>query len=268
MTAPAPALLHHRLDGPEGAPPLVLGPSLGTSLTVWEPQLTELTRTHRVLRFDLPGHGGSPVGVLPDPAPGSTTVAHLTRLVLDVADHHGWRVFHYAGISLGGAIGAYLAVHHADRLASLAMVCSSARFGEPSGWRERAATVRAHGTAALLQPTPGRWFADPGTAAGPRGAALLGDLAAADRAGYAACCDALAGYDVRSGLWSVAARTLVVAGRQDPATPPAHAREIADGIPGAALAEVAGAAHLAGVERPDAVNAALRVHLDAATRGH
>ncbi|POX43549.1 3-oxoadipate enol-lactone hydrolase [Streptomyces sp. Ru73] len=260
-------MLHHRLDGPADAPPLVLGPSLGTSLAVWEPQLAELTRTHRVLRFDLPGHGGTPTDVLPSPGAGGTTVAALARLVLDLAGHHGWSTFHYAGISLGGAIGAHLAVHHADRIASLAMICSSARFGEPAGWRERAATVRAHGTAAMAQATPGRWFADPGTAAGPRGSGLLADLAAADRAGYAACCDALAGYDVRSDLWSVAARTLVVAGRQDSATPPAHAREIADGIPGAALVEVAGAAHLAGVERPDAVNAALRVHLDAATAG-
>ncbi|MEU7486199.1 alpha/beta fold hydrolase [Streptomyces sp. NPDC042319] len=267
MTRTAPPLLHHRLDGPEDAPPLVLGPSLGTSLAVWEPQLTELARTHRVLRFDLPGHGSAPAGVLPDPTPGATTVADLARLVLDLVDHHGWRTFHYAGISLGGAIGARLAVDHADRLASLAMICSAARFGEPAGWRERAATVRAHGTAAVLQATPGRWFADPGTAAGPRGTALLGDLSAADPAGYAACCDALAGYDVRAALWSVTARTLVIAGRQDPATPPALAREIADGVPGAALVGVTGAAHLAGVERPDAVNAALRVHLDAATAG-
>lgn len=267
MTSPVPQLLHHRLDGPEDAPPLVLGPSLGTSLAVWEPQLAELTRTHRVLRFDLPGHGSTPTFVLPDAAPGATTVADLARLVLHLADHHGWSTFHYAGISLGGAIGAHLAVHRPDRVASLAMVCSSARFGEPAGWHERAAAVRENGTAPMLGPTPGRWFADPGTAAGPRGTALLADLAAADRTGYAACCDALAGYDVRSQLWSVAARTLVVAGRQDPATPPAHAREIVDGVPGAALAEVAGAAHLAGVERPDAVDAALRVHLDAADRG-
>src|SRR5215470_16214821 len=114
MTAqPHGPLLHHSLDGPEGAPALILGPSLGTSLAVWEPSLPELARTHQVLRFDLPGHGGSPASVLPA---GTTTVADLARLVLDLADHHGWQRFAYAGVSLGGAIGAHLALHQPDRV--------------------------------------------------------------------------------------------------------------------------------------------------------
>lgn len=258
--------LHHRLDGPEGAPPLILGPSLGTSLRVWEPSLPELARTHRVLRFDLPGHGGSPSTVLPDGAAGATTVAGLARLVLDLADHHGWQRFGYAGISLGGAIGAHLALHHPDRVSSLAMICSSARFGEPESWLERAKLVRAKGTRAMVDATPGRWFtADFGGS--PAAAALVGDLVAADDAGYAACCDALASYDLRADLPRIAAPTLVIAGREDPATPPAHARELVDGIPGAGLLEVAGAAHLAGVERPEVVTAALCQHFAAASPG-
>ncbi|HEV7626460.1 MAG TPA: alpha/beta fold hydrolase, partial [Streptomyces sp.] len=83
-----------------------------------------------------------------------------------------------------------------------------------------------------------------------------------DAVGYAACCDAIAAFDLRDRLAEVTVPTLVVAGRQDPATPPAHAREIADCIPGAALLEVAGAAHLANAECPDPVTAALLVHHD------
>ncbi|MBQ0985685.1 3-oxoadipate enol-lactonase [Streptomyces sp. F63] len=258
-------LAHHRLDGPENAPPLILGPSLGTSTAVWEPQTARLARTHRVLRWDLPGHGGSPADVLPSwDAPGTTTVAELAGLVLDLADHHGWTRFAYAGISLGGAIGAHLAAHHPERVGALALVCSSARFGEPDAWRERARLVRERGTGAVLDATPGRWFADPAAAAASRhGAAVLADLAAADRNGYAACCDALAGYDLRPRLGGIGAPTLVVAGRDDPATPPAHARELADGIPGADLLELAHAAHLAGLDRPAALGAALSAHFGA-----
>ncbi|WP_433241722.1 alpha/beta fold hydrolase [Streptosporangium sp. CA-135522] len=263
----SPHLLHHDLDGPAGAPPLVLGPSLGTSLAVWEPQLSALSRTHRVMRFDLPGHGGSPADLLPDLSPGATSVADLARLVLDLADHHGWAGFHYAGVSLGGAIGAHLALHHPGRIISLAVVCSSARFGEPGAWWDRARSVRDEGTGPLLATAPGRWFAAAGTAATPRGAGLLADLAGTDPAGYAACCDALAGYDLRAELAEIDTPTLVVAGRQDPATPPAHARELTDGIPRASLVEIAGAAHLAGVERPEAVTAALCAHLRAASGG-
>ncbi|WP_084963577.1 3-oxoadipate enol-lactonase [Thermoactinospora rubra] len=248
-------LPHHRLDGPERGEPLVLGPSLGTSLRVWEPQVAALARRFRVLRFDLPGHGGSP-------ALEPLTVEDLARQVLELAGHHGWESFHYAGVSLGGAIGATLAVRHPERLRSLALVCSSARFGEPEGWRERAELVRAQGTAPLLEAAAGRWFPSGGTAE-PLARALLGDLEAADPVGYAACCDALAGYDLRHDLPKIATPTLVIAGREDPATPPAHARQLADGIPGATLVEIPGAAHLATVNRPEAVTAALLAHLPA-----
>ncbi|KAK1179078.1 4-carboxymuconolactone decarboxylase [Streptomyces sp. NBS 14/10] len=254
-------LPHHLLDGPATAPPLILGPSVGTSLAVWEPQLPALARTHRVLRWDLPGHGRSPAGLLP--SDGSATVGDLAALVLRLADAQGWERFAYAGISIGGAAGLHLAAHHPERVESLAVICSSARFGDPSAWRERAARVRAEGTEAMVASRPGTWFSHR-FAASSRAVALLEDLRACDRAGYAACCDALASYDLRAALPSVTGvPTLVVAGRDDPATPPAHAREIADAVPGASLLEVAGAAHLAGVERPEPVTAALLAHFAA-----
>ncbi|MBB2910283.1 3-oxoadipate enol-lactonase/4-carboxymuconolactone decarboxylase [Streptosporangium becharense] len=243
-------LLQHRTDGPERGEPLVLGPSLGTSARVWEPQLAALARTFRVIRFDLPGHGGSPPADV-------RTVDDLAGLVLELADALSLESFHYAGVSLGGAIGATLAARRPTRLRSLAMLCSSARFGEPQAWRERAGLVRDRGTGPLLEATARRWFA------GPADRALLDDLAGADPAGYAACCDALAGYDLRDRLADIAVPTLVVAGRDDPATPPAHARRLADGIPGATLVEVAAAAHLANVDRPEPVTAALLAHLPA-----
>ncbi|WP_242437970.1 bifunctional 3-oxoadipate enol-lactonase/4-carboxymuconolactone decarboxylase PcaDC [Streptomyces hygroscopicus] len=255
--------LHYDLSGPATAPPLILGPSVGTSLAVWEPQLPALARTHRVLRWDLPGHGGSPAALLP--SDGSATIDQLAALVLRLADDQGWERFAYAGISLGGAVGLYLAAHHPDRVGRLSVLCSSARFGEPSSWRERARLVREEGTEAMVASRTGVWFSRE-TAATPRGRALLADLRATDRAGYAACCDVLADYDMRAALPSVTAPTLVVAGREDPATPPAHAREIADAVPGASLLEIAGAGHLAGVERPEAVTSALLSHLTDAPR--
>ncbi|OEU88032.1 3-oxoadipate enol-lactone hydrolase [Streptomyces abyssalis] len=271
MTAsvpPEPAPLpYHRLDGPADGRPMILGPSLGTSLAVWEPQLPALIRTHRVLRWDLPGHGASPAEPMAGssseliPCDGTATVAHLAELVLRAADAQGWDEFAYAGVSLGGAVGLHLAVHHPERLTALSLVCSSARFGEPAAWRERAAAVRAHGTESMIASRPGVWFA-PDFEGTPHGTALIEDLRCTAAAGYAACCDALAAFDLRGQLAEVTVPTLAVAGRLDPATPPAHAREIADGIPGAALVEVAGAAHLANAECPDAVTSALLVHHD------
>ncbi|WP_432590425.1 3-oxoadipate enol-lactonase [Streptomyces sp. HD1123-B1] len=250
-------LPHHRIDGAADSPVLLLGPSLGTSLAVWDAQLPSLARHFRVIRWDLPGHGGSPAELA---RPGAT-VADLADQVLALADHLGVERFAYAGVSLGGAVGTHLAVHAPERIAALGLVCSSARFGEPADWRERAALVRAQGTEALVGTAPGRWFTPGFTNAAT--AALVADLRDTDPAGYAACCDALARYDLRAELSTVTAPTLVIAGRDDPATPPAHARELADGIAGSTLLELAAASHLALVEQPQAVLTALQDHFGA-----
>ncbi|AXG82137.1 3-oxoadipate enol-lactonase [Streptomyces paludis] len=244
-------LLHHRAEGPGGAPALLLGPSLGTSTAVWDAVVPELSDAYRVVRWDLPGHGGSRASLIG----AGATVAKLAELVLALADALGLARFGYAGVSLGGAVGLHLAVHHTERLTGLAVVCSSARFGGRGPWEERAALVRRDGMAAVAAASPARWFT-PGFTV-PR---LVADVREADPAGYAACCDALAAYDLRALLPGIAVPTLVVAGCADPATPPAHSREIADAVPGAVLVELPGASHLAPAERPGAVSAALRGH--------
>lgn len=252
-------LLHHHISGPRHAPLLVLGPSLGTSMTIWAPHLATLSSEFRVLRFDLPGHGGSATALLPDAESGSTTVEDLAALVLRLVDHYDHTQFHYAGISLGGAIGAHLAVHFPERIDSLALVCSSAHFGEAGPWQERAALVRLKGTEPLLTTSPARWFADPEISASPLGRSLLNNLALAEAAGYAACCDALAAYDLRPSLGHINAPTLVIGGTEDVATPLDHAWELTDAIPRADMRLVR-TGHLA-LEQPKAVEIALITHL-------
>lgn len=247
-------LLHHQATGPAAAPPLLLGPSLGTSLAVWEPQVAPLARQFNIVRWDLPGHGGSTASLLH----AGATVADLGRLVLALADSLGIDRFAYAGISLGGAIGTWLAVHHPERVEALALVCTSARFGTPETWSDRADLVRREGTAPLAESAPTRWFTP--RFAGPAVETLRADQHAADPAAYAACCDALAAFDLREELGRITAPTLVVAGREDRATPPADARLLADRIPDAALTEIPHAGHLANVERPEPVLAALQGH--------
>ncbi|MDT0341269.1 bifunctional 3-oxoadipate enol-lactonase/4-carboxymuconolactone decarboxylase PcaDC [Streptomyces litchfieldiae] len=245
------ALLHHTVDGPACAPPLLLGNSLGTSTALWDGVARGLSATRRVVRWDLPGHGRSAAGLI---APGAT-VADLADHVLGLADHLGLDRFSYAGVSLGGAIGLHLAVHHPERVDRLGVLCASASFGDPRPWRRRAALVRRAGTAPVADTAAARWFTPGFSHPG-----LLADLRATAPEAYAACCDALAAYDLRGVLASIGAPTLIMAGREDPVTPPAHAREIADAIPGAALIELPRTSHLAPAERPEAVLVALRGH--------
>ncbi|MFD5491843.1 3-oxoadipate enol-lactonase [Streptomyces sp. NPDC001812] len=244
-------VLNHRAEGPSSAPPLLLGPSLGTSYALWDKVAPELSITHRVVRWDLPGHGGSAAGLI---GPGAT-VGELADLVIGLADTLGIERFAYAGVSLGGAVGLELAVRHPERVTSLAVICSSAHFNGAKAWEERAALVRSEGLSGLAESADARWFTPGFTVPG-----LVRDHRDADPGAYAACCDALAAFDLREHLAQIRVPTLLVAGREDPATPPAHLREIADAVPGAGLVEIPGASHLAPAERPEAVLTALRAH--------
>ncbi|WP_037618112.1 3-oxoadipate enol-lactonase [Streptomyces aureus] len=245
-------LLTHYTEGSPSAPPLLLGPSLGTSYALWDKVAPELSAGHRVVRWNLPGHGGAPAGAI---GPGAT-VADLAALVLELADSLGIGRFAYAGVSLGGAVGLHLAVHHPERLTSLAAICSSAHFNGSKPWEERAELVRREGLGPVAATADSRWFT-----AGFTVPALVQDHRDADPEAYAACCDALAAFDLRDRLASITVPTLLIAGREDPATPPAHLREIADAVPGAALVEIPGASHLAPAQCPEAVLTALRAHL-------
>jgi 3-oxoadipate enol-lactonase len=108
-----------------------------------------------------------------------------------------------------------------------------------------------------------RWFTEPFLSAQPELRADFDAMVAATPGeGYAACCDAIANLDLRQDLSSISAPTLVIAGADDPATPPAKLEEIVSGIPGARLLVVEHAAHLANVEQPGIITSALVEHLE------
>lgn len=88
-------------------------------------------------------------------------------------------------------------------------------------------------------------------------------IAATDPEGYAACCEAIAGADLRPALGGVTAPTLVLSGREDPATTPEECAALAAAIPVARHATLEGAAHLANVEQPGECNRLLLEHLTA-----
>ncbi|GAA3003168.1 3-oxoadipate enol-lactonase [Streptosporangium longisporum] len=243
-------MLHHEIAGPADAPPVVLAGSLGTTLRMWDPQMEALTPHLRVVRLDHPGHGGSPEG-------GAGSIAELGRGVLDLLDRLEMPRVSFAGLSLGGMIGMWLAAHAPERIDRLALLCTSARLGTPAYWAERAATVREAGTASLAQAAAARWFTPGHTGTEPY-LRMLGEVSAA---GYAACCEAIGAMDLRPDLPLITTPTLVLAGAEDPATPPEHAELIAAGVPGSRLVVVAGAAHLASAERPETVSRHLLDHL-------
>ncbi|GAB2888884.1 alpha/beta fold hydrolase [Streptomyces deserti] len=250
--------LQYRFDGPEEAPVLILGPSLGTTWHMWDRQVPELTKQWRVFRFDLPGHGGAP-------AYPAGSVTDLTARLLITLEGLGVQRFGYAGCALGGAVGIELALRHPERLASLALIAASPRFGTADEFRQRGVIVRTNGLDPIARTAPDRWFTSGFAAAQPAITEWAVQMVRTTDPGcYIAACEALASFDVRPELGRVGVPTLVLVGSDDQVTGPAEARTLVAGIPDARLAVVPGASHLVPVEQPAAVTDLLVRHFSTA----
>ncbi|MEU0083004.1 4-carboxymuconolactone decarboxylase [Streptomyces sp. NPDC006274] len=254
MSETPPNTLQYRVDGPEDAPVLILGPSLGTTWHMWDRQIAELSGRWRVVRYDLPGHGGAP-------AHPATSVGELAERLLATLDQLGVQRFGYAGCSIGGAVGIELALRHPHRLATLALVAASPRFGTADEFRQRGVVVRTNGLDPMAHSAPERWFTAAFAAAQPAIVEWAVQMVRTTDPGcYIAACEALAAFDARAELARIGAPTLVVVGSEDQVTGPAEARTLVAGIPDARLALVPGASHLAPVEQPAAVTDLLAHH--------
>jgi 3-oxoadipate enol-lactonase len=249
--------IHYRIDGAPDAPALVLSNSLGTDLSMWDRQVAALCGSFKVLRYDSRGHGRSLV------TPGPYSIELLARDVVSLLDRLEMAQVHFCGLSLGGMVGIWLGAHEPARVDKLVLANTAAHLGPPEVWDARVEAVRRGGMAAVADGIVERWFTPTFRQRRPAGVeAVRQMLLAAPPEGYVACCAAVRDMDQRAELASIRSPTLVIAGRHDPATPPATCRMIAEAVRGARLTEL-DAAHLSNVEAAEAFNAAVLDFLDA-----
>ena len=157
----------------------------------------------------------------------------------------------------------WVAAHAPERVERLVLCCTTAQLGPAESWRERAAIVRADGAGAIADAVLGRWFTPGFAAAHPDVIERMREiLSSTDREGYAGCCEAIAGLDVRDELSRITAPTLVISSAEDQAIPAVHQRAIADAIPGARLETIGDAAHIPTVQHPPRVNELILEYID------
>ena len=244
--------LYWKLEGAADRPPLVLLNSIGTDMALWDRALPFLLHDFRILRLDARGHGAS------DAPGGDYGMKGLAQDVLAVMVAAGVGRAAIAGVSLGGMIAMELALDAPDRVAALTLICTSAAM-DPAGWADRVERVRAGGTAAIADIAMQRFLSPAFAQAHPEVAesVLRGLLAMADD-GYAGAGAAIRDMDLIGRIGSITAPTLVVTGDADVSTPAAdHGARLAALIPGARLIALA-SGHLAPLEAPGALAAALR----------
>jgi len=248
----ADLVVHYELSGAPGAPVLVLANSLGTSLAMWESALPLLAGAHRVLRYDLRGHGLT--SCTPGVDPPAATIARRCEDLVALLDALGIGRVRFAGVSIGGMVGQRFGAEHPERVEALALCATSNVIGPASRWDQRIQAVNAGGLAAIADGVVGGWFTErmrreePDVVAG-----FATMLQRTPVEGYVEGCRAVRDADLRADDARIRARTLVVSGAEDPTTTPERGAELARAIPGARCAVVDGAAHIIPAEQPAAL---------------
>jgi 3-oxoadipate enol-lactonase len=246
MTLPTNSSTHYELVGPPDAPVLVLSHALGTNLALWDQQMEVLRGSFRIVRYDIRGHGKSP-------APrGPYTLSLLASDIVALLDELGVGRAHFCGVSMGGLIGQYLAVHHPERIASLVLSNTGAKIGTAEKWDRRIRLVTEAGMRAVFQEVVEGWFSAPFRKLQPPiVTSLAGALIATVPEGYIGCCQALREADLSQHIERIEAPTLVIAGPEDQATPMAAAQFLQRKIRGSQLIALE-CAHLACAEAASA----------------
>jgi len=253
ITAPDGARIHYELAGAEGKPFATFSNSLGTNLHMWDDQMAEFEADYRILRYDSRGHGKS------DAPDGAYTMDRLGGDAIALMDALGIETSLWCGLSKGGMVGMWLGTNHPSRFTKMAYCNTSAHMPTPQMWAERAKTARQQGLAAMQDAIIDRWFTKAFQDAAPDRVDLVrAQILATPGGGYAGCCDAIGAMDQRETIKSIDLPVLVIAGADDPATPPEHGQLIADSISGARFVVLQQAAHLSNIEQTAHFNAALK----------
>jgi 3-oxoadipate enol-lactonase/4-carboxymuconolactone decarboxylase len=253
--------MFYRLEGTTGKPVLVLSHSVGTDHAMWEPQIEDLLRYFQVLRYDTRGHGAS------DSPPGEYSVEQLGRDALGLLNQLGMDRVAWCGLSMGGAIGQWLALNAADRLTNLVLANTAPRFGDRSRWESRIKAVREGGMASIVGLALPRFFSEDTLKTKSSFVdSIRSVLVGTDAAGYIGCCAALRDFDSTQEINRITTRTLVIAGNKDVSTPWVGAGEIlANEIPNAAAVRLP-AAHLSNMEQPRSFTSAVLEFLLSSSR--
>jgi 3-oxoadipate enol-lactonase len=237
--------IHVEVEGPDNAPALMLSNSLGTTLAMWDPQARALAEKFRLIRYDRRGHGqsGAPKGPY--------SMERLGRDVLTVLDALKIEKTNWCGLSMGGMVGQWLGANAPERMGRMILSNTACYYADKEIWNGRIKLLREKDLGAIVGGTMERWFTPGFRERSPQTIARLSEmLLSTPLEGYIGCCEAVRDMDHRDSLAKIKAPTLIIAGKQDPATTVENAEFIRDRVAGSTLALI-DAAHISNIEQPE-----------------
>jgi 3-oxoadipate enol-lactonase/4-carboxymuconolactone decarboxylase len=246
------ARMFYRMHGNTGLPVLILSHSISTDHAMWDLQVENLLPHFQILRYDTRGHGAS------EATAGEYSIEMLGKDILALADALKISQFAFCGLSLGGAIGQWVAVHAPERVTNLVLANTSPQFVPRTNWETRIAAVLKGGMSAVVDVAMQRFFSpDTFSKQNPHVASIRSVFLGTDPVGYLGCCAALRDMNHGDILRQIKVPTLVISGDRDVATPwSGHGERLAQEIPRAKELHLE-AAHLSNIERPHSFTTAL-----------
>ena len=243
--------VHYQLTGRPGAPVLVFSNSLGTNLSMWDPQLAAAEQLFQVLRYDSRGHGLTTV------TPGPYSIELLGRDVLALLDQLKIQSAHFCGLSKGGMIGMWLGAHAPDRLRNLVLCNTAAKIGTRESWDGRIKSVREGGMKAIAPSVIERWFTPEFRRASPAIVARTRQMIEnSPPDGYVASCEAIRDMDQREAISEIRVPTLVISGTKDPVIPLGESLFLSQRISGAHSVDLE-TAHLSNIQASEEFTSAI-----------
>jgi len=224
---------------------------LGSCSQDWLLQMPVFSAKFHVIAPDMRGHGRT------DKPHGRISIAQLASDVVGLLDTLNVTQTHVVGLSLGGCVAQQMALDDPERIRSLALVNTFARFdpGKPGNAIPLAFRMAVLGLVGL--PTQARFvaarlFPKPGQE--PLRKMAAERIAANDPATYRRLLFAIRAFDVTNRLSEIICPTLVIAGDRDTTVPLRAKRLLAVSIPDARLEIVAGSGHATPIDQPEMFN--------------
>ena len=232
-------------------PALVLLHGVGLNQSIWAEQVKSFSTTHRVITYDLLGHGA-------ETRRGEVLSDWVTQLETRV-EELGLQKFSLLGFSFGGMIAQSYAAKHGDKIDKLVLMSTVYDRSEAdrAGVLARLELAKREGPQAIISAALSRWFSPN---AKPELLAyydklLRGNDAAAFLAAYE--CFAKSDGEQKGALANFTRPTLVMTGERDAGSTPTMAQKLAGVIPNAKCYIVPNGRHMMPVEMPETVNAVL-----------
>jgi 3-oxoadipate enol-lactonase len=213
-----------------------------------------------ILRFDKAGHGLSDLRFWnfrfttgdTEIVNQKSEIVNYSNDVLGLMDFLDIQKAVIVGLSIGGIIAQYLAIHHAERIERLILSNTAPKVGSEEGWNTRIKTVKKDGIASIADNIMKVWFSE--NFRNNRKNELLGYkmmVSNINLEGYIQACEALKINDLTNEFDKIKVPTLCFAGTEDGSTPPVQVKAMADLIPNSTYILIEGVGHIPCVEVPE-----------------